>query len=147
MTRTTTASSPKVSLKRSVSSNVADERLTSVSGSALGSSRSASPAPTSASRPTTPRTASGRLAASRTIPPKRSPIRGFSLGDRLRVYAGRYSIPSGPWASPERNCLTNWLSELNSSVAGPDSTIRPFHRTAMKSATRRADMMSWVITV
>ena len=36
MTRTTTASSPKVSLKRSVSSNVADERLTSVSGSALG---------------------------------------------------------------------------------------------------------------
>jgi hypothetical protein len=57
-----------------------------------------------------------------------------------------YSIPSGPWASPERNCLTNWLSELKSSDAGPDSTILPFHRTAMKSATRRADMMSWVIT-
>ena len=29
---------------------------------------------------------------------------------------------------------------------GPDSTIRPFHSTAMYSATRLADMMSWVIT-
>jgi hypothetical protein len=28
------------------------------------------------------------------------------------------------------------LSELNSSSAGPDSTIRPFHSTAMYSATR-----------
>jgi hypothetical protein len=57
-----------------------------------------------------------------------------------------YSIPRGPRASPERNCLTNWLSELKSSSAGPDSTIRPFQRMAMYSATRRADMMSWVIT-
>src|SRR5919204_5677022 len=57
-----------------------------------------------------------------------------------------YSIPSGPLASPERNCRTNWLSELNSSSAGPDSTIRPFQRIAMYSATLRADMMSCVIT-
>ena len=42
-----------------------------------------------------------------------------------------YSIPSGPCASPDRNCLTNWLSELNSSLAGPDSTILPFQRIAM----------------
>src|SRR4051812_27917144 len=55
-----------------------------------------------------------------------------------RVQALRYSIPSGPRASPERNCLTNWLSELNSSSAGPDSTIRPFQRIAMYSATRLA---------
>src|SRR6185437_12079341 len=57
-----------------------------------------------------------------------------------------HSIPSGPLASPERNCRTNWLSELNSSSAGPDSTIRPFQRIAMDSATLRADMMSCVIT-
>ena len=42
-----------------------------------------------------------------------------------------YSIPSGPWASPERNWRTNWLSELNSSLAGPDYTMRPFQSTAM----------------
>ena len=58
-----------------------------------------------------------------------------------------HSIPRGPWASPERNWRTNWLSELNSSDAGPDSTILPFQSTAMKSATRRADMMSCVITL
>ena len=58
----------------------------------------------------------------------------------------RHSIPSGPWDAPARNWRTNWLSELNSSSAGPDSTIRPFHSTAMYSATRFADMMSCVIT-
>ena len=58
----------------------------------------------------------------------------------------RHSIPSGPWDAPARNWRTNWLSELNSSSAGPDSTIRPFHSTAMYSATRLADMMSCVIT-
>ena len=58
----------------------------------------------------------------------------------------RHSIPSGPCDAPARNWRTNWLSELNSSSAGPDSTIRPFHSTAMYSATRLADMMSWVIT-
>ena len=58
----------------------------------------------------------------------------------------RHSIPSGPCDSPARNCRTNGLSELNSSSAGPDSTIRPFHSTAMYSATRLADMMSCVIT-
>ena len=42
-----------------------------------------------------------------------------------------YSIPSGPRASPERNCRTNWFGELKSSLAGPDSTMRPFHSTAM----------------
>src|SRR3954447_14386669 len=55
-------------------------------------------------------------------------------------------MPSGPCASPERNWRTNALSELKSSSAGPDSTMRPFHRTAMYSATRRALMMSWVMT-
>ena len=55
-------------------------------------------------------------------------------------------MPSGPREAPERNWRTNMLSELKSSSAGPDSTIRPFHSTAMYSATRFADMMSWVIT-
>src|SRR4051812_16323851 len=55
-------------------------------------------------------------------------------------------MPRGPRASPDRNCRTNWLSELNSSSAGPDSTILPFQRIAMYSATRRADMMSCVMT-
>ena len=58
----------------------------------------------------------------------------------------RHSIPSGPWDAPARNWRTNGLSESNSSSAGPDSTIRPFHSTAMYSATRLADMMSWVMT-
>ena len=60
--------------------------------------------------------------------------------------ADAHSIPSGPWEAPARNWRTNWLSELNSSSAGPDSSIRPFHSTAMYSATRLADMMSWVMT-
>src|SRR5206468_3371237 len=65
-----------------------------------------------------------------------------------RLAANRdYSMPSGPWDSPDRNCRTNALSELNSSSAGPDSTIRPFHSTQMNSATRRALMMSCVMTV
>src|SRR3954453_18423086 len=54
-------------------------------------------------------------------------------------------MPSGPREAPERNWRTNMLSELNSSSAGPDSTMRPFHSTAMYSATRLADMMSWGI--
>ena len=60
--------------------------------------------------------------------------------------AEAHSIPSGPCEAPARNWRTNWLSELNSSSAGPDSTIRPFQSTAMYSATRLADMMSWVMT-
>src|SRR5207248_2970751 len=40
-----------------------------------------------------------------------------------------------PARLPERNCRTNWLSELKSSDAGPDSTMRPFQRIAMYSAT------------
>ena len=57
-----------------------------------------------------------------------------------------YSMPRGPREAPERNWRTNWLSELNSSSAGPLSTMRPFHSTAMYSATRLADMMSCVMT-
>ena len=57
-----------------------------------------------------------------------------------------HSMPSGPFEAPDRNWLTNWLSESKSSSAGPDSTIRPFHSTAMYSATRLAVMMSWVMT-
>ena len=56
--------------------------------------------------------------------------RGDRQGRAGAEVAG-YSIPSGPRASPERNCRTNWFGELNSSLAGPDSTIRPFHSTAM----------------
>ena len=56
----------------------------------------------------------------------------------VEALSGAYSMPSGPCASPDRNCLTNWLSELKSSAAGPDSTILPFQRIAMYSATRRA---------
>ena len=43
--------------------------------------------------------------------------------------SGAYSIPSGPWASPLRNWRTNWLSELNSSDAGPgfDDPALPQH--------------------
>ena len=63
-----------------------------------------------------------------------------------RSSADSYSMPSGPCEAPLRNCRTNWLSELKRSSAGPDSTIRPRHSTAMYSATRLADMMSWVIT-
>ena len=68
--------------------------------------------------------------------------------DQRRAAGDRpaHSIPSGPCDAPARNWRTNWLSESNSSAAGPDSTIRPRHSTAMYSATRLADMMSWVIT-
>ena len=55
-------------------------------------------------------------------------------------------MPRGPIDSPERNWRTNGFSEANSSCAGPVSTIRPFHSTEMCSATRRALMMSCVIT-
>src|SRR3954454_7017480 len=58
-----------------------------------------------------------------------------------RFAVQRYSIPSGPCDSPDRNWRTKALSELNSSSAGPDSTIRPFQRTELCSATRRALMM------
>ena len=67
----------------------------------------------------------------------------FALGEAEPAV---HSMPSGPREAPERNCRTNMLSELKSSSAGPDSTMRPFHRTAMYSATRLADMMSCVIT-
>ncbi len=70
-----------------------------------------------------------------------------SFTSRYRAEAlAAHSMPSGPREAPERNCRTNMLSELNSSSAGPDSTMRPFHSTAMYSATRFADMMSCVIT-
>ena len=70
-----------------------------------------------------------------------------SFTSRYRAEAlDAHSMPSGPREAPERNCRTNMLSELNSSSAGPDSTMRPFHSTAMYSATRLADMMSCVIT-
>ena len=59
---------------------------------------------------------------------------------------GAHSIPRGPTDSPDRNWRTNGFSDANSSWAGPDSTILPFHSTEMCSATRRALMMSWVIT-
>ena len=62
------------------------------------------------------------------------------------LQGGSHSMPRGPREAPERNCRTNMLSELKSSSAGPDSTMRPFHSTAMYSATRLADMMSCVMT-
>ena len=75
-----------------------------------------------------------------------SRLRPTAAGAQRRAHRRRYSIPSGPCDSPERNWRTNGFSELNSSSAGPDSTIRPFHSTEMCSATRRALMMSCVIT-
>ena len=74
MTITITASSPKSSLKRSVAWNESVEESTSVSVAALGSSRRASAAPPRANIATTARVSSGRRAAARAIPPKRSPI-------------------------------------------------------------------------
>ena len=59
-TSTRTASSPKSRLKRSVVPEVLEPRSTSVSVAALGSSRSASAAPPSASTAVTPSTSSGR---------------------------------------------------------------------------------------
>ena len=67
-------------------------------------------------------------------------------GRRCGRASNDHSMPSGPLEAPDRNWLTNWLSESKSSSAGPDSTIRPFQRTAMYSATRLALMMSWVMT-
>ena len=58
---------------------------------------------------------------------------------------GPQSIESGPVTSALRNCATNAFSESKSSSFGPDSTIFPFHRTARKSAIRRAVLRSWLI--
>ena len=55
------------------------------------------------------------------------------------------SIESGPVTSALRNCATKAFSESKSSSLGPDSTILPFHRTARKSAIRRAVLRSWLI--
>ena len=58
---------------------------------------------------------------------------------------GAQSIESGPVTSALRNCATKAFSESNNSFFGPDSTILPFHRTARKSAIRRAVLRSWLI--
>ena len=74
--------------------------------------------------------------------PKRSPPQhelslrhaaGVTRRHRWALTRRRRATPSraGPAASPARNWPTNWLSELNNSLAGPDSTIRPFHSTEM----------------
>ena len=60
----------------------------------------------------------------------------FSSVVHVRRAGVSYSMPSGPCEAPTRNWRTNWFSELNSSSAGPDSTIRPRHSTE----TARADV-------
>ena len=54
--------------------------------------------------------------------------------------------PAGPWASPERNCRTNWLSELNSSLGRSrlHDPALPEDRDVVGDAA--PDMMSWVMT-
>ena len=64
---TTTASSPKSRLKRSVARKLSEPRLTSVSVAALGSSRRASAAPPRASTPVIASTSSGRRVTAATI--------------------------------------------------------------------------------
>ena len=81
-----------------------------------------------------------------TARPRARPVGGCGDAGDGGGLRWAYSIPSGPWDSPERNCRTKALSELKSSSAGPDSTIRPFHSTEMCSATRQALMMSCVMT-
>ncbi len=79
--------------------------------------------------------------------------RKYLPGERLpssRQKAARIcpqSMPRGPSAEPLRNWRTNWFSEENIFCASPDSTMRPFHRSAMYSPMRRAEAMSWVTTM
>ena len=80
-----------------------------------------------------------RRSPSRTSASRRPRARASAARPAPRATViGRHSIPSGPCDAPARNCRTNGLSESNSSAAGPDSTIRPRHSTAMYSATRLA---------
>ena len=76
----------------------------------------------------------------------RSQLKASRVWERDAPSGWDYSIPNGPADSPARNWRTNGFSDANRSSAGPDSTIRPFHSTEMCSATRRALMMSCVIT-
>jgi hypothetical protein len=71
-TRTSTASSPKSCLKRSVAWKLSEPRSTSVSVAALGSSLRASAAPPRASTPVTASTSSGRRVTAPTIRAKAS---------------------------------------------------------------------------
>ena len=73
-TSTTTASSPKSCLKRSVALKLSEPRSTSVSVAALGSSRNASAAPPSASSAVTASVSSGRRVTAPTKRPNRSPF-------------------------------------------------------------------------
>ena len=118
----------------------------------LGRSESAAAPPASVSAPAStststrsPRRAGGQ-GAQETGDGHEVRLTPGARGTARSAGGGRYSIPSGPCDSPERNWRTNGFSELNRSSAGPDCTIRPFHSTEMCSATRRALMMSWVMT-
>ena len=74
LTSTTTASSPKSFLKRSLALARSDEPDTSVSTPVCGSSRSASAVPASASTPTTASTRVGRRVTARASEPNKSPL-------------------------------------------------------------------------
>jgi hypothetical protein len=56
-------------------------------------------------------------------------------------------MPSGPLSAPARNWRTKAFEEVNIASRSPDWTIRPFHRTATYSPMRRAEAMSWVMTM
>ena len=79
-TSTTTASSPKLRLKRSVAWKVFESRSTSVSVAALGSRRSASAAPASASRAVAASTSSGRRVTAATMRANAFPLTQVRLG-------------------------------------------------------------------
>ena len=85
LTSTTTASSPKSRLKRSLACARSDDPDTSVSTPVCGSRRSASTAPPRASTPTTTSTRVGRLVTARASEPKKSLLTSRSLGSRDRL--------------------------------------------------------------
>ena len=78
-TSTSTASSPKSRLKRSVASKLSEPESTSVSVATLGSSRSASAAPPSASTAVSASTVSGRRVTARTTRPEQIPLHRSQL--------------------------------------------------------------------
>ncbi len=141
LTRTTTGSSP----------NSPRTRWGAWSGALRESTRGPTPAAVStwgaatAAATATSAATTSTARAWRTDQAARAPsARPTATSEHPRP--GRQSIESGPEISAWRNWLTNGLEESKTSSFGPDSTILPLQRTAMKSAIRRAVLRSWEIT-
>ncbi len=161
--RITIASSPNRSRNSLVPSKAEEPLSTSLSVPASGERRRAPTTVTIATSETTPAiVAAGWVTDHSPMRPIRRPRRLSSssssaygpgaaspLASSIRVVAASpdQSMARGPTTSAFRNWRTKSLSELNSSSEGPLSTIRPFQRTAMKSAMRRAVPRSWLITM